>query len=477
MTDRCKTFLTRNTARYICINPQHHKNKDWGYILVSSCPTSLYKSSQLVRACVHPDPSDIFQQVPVFDRKSNKSYRNYFCAKCNLVVNVTYWESRLPCKHSLINPTVEFNLTDYKEHYCKEPWIFSPPRNSSNERCLVRRHTGWYGRGNSNQKTDWKIVKDLCKAYYLPVCKKDPFLLFGQSYNNPHCFLRFVSFRTLIDLHCHYCPEGRLPRKKGLQILFDFSSTSQLRIVVGSQKEIVVKAERCSRHQVYDPFRRSCRDALALQDTFLLTKMNAPLSNLTSNSLDTELRFCVGVLFKANKFTLLPNGSVYIIPHKRLYPKSIYSWNNNSTIILCTNFSRNYTVNITTILRTAEEHSSIFSFITYIGSTFSAFSLIILIALYVYIKETKKLPGKITISLSGTLLVFQVLFFFAGFTDKPALCTAMAVVLHYLLLSFFTWMNVLAANMGYSFATMGRFSSTNISFLPVHSQVRELIFF
>ena len=92
----------------------------------------------------------------------------------------------------------------------------------------------------------------------------------------------------------------------------------------------------------------------------------------------------------------------------------------------------------------------------YVGGALSILSLIILIAVYVLIKEFKKLPGKIVMSLACALLVFQVLFFLTGVTGRPALCSAVAVVLHYFLLASFTWMNVLAVDMAFTFVSLGK---------------------
>ena len=340
---------------------------------------------------------------------------------------------------------VQLNVTLFMKRYCTHNWYFSPPKKAIAKRCLLRQYLSWCGIANSNQNIDWEMVQNLCKAYYLPVCER-----YKRGYTNPHCLLcGKPTTSPFINWQCRNCP--RLPGSDipgiGMQILFDFSSSSHFKVNVEYQT-VIIKSEKCNQRQVYDPFSQSCRDVPQFQYSFVNPSDNSN-SNFTSN--------CVGAVYENNEVQFLPNGSIYIPRHKRVYPKSLYI-SNGSIIILCTNFSGNNTKNVTKILviKSQNKHSLAFRIITYIGSAMSVISLIILIALYIRINETRKLPGKITLSLSCTLLIFQVIFAFADFTGIPVLCSAIAVVLHYLLLSVFTWMNVLAANMAYTFVTMGK---------------------
>ena len=60
-------------------------------------------------------------------------------------------------------------------------------------------------------------------------------------------------------------------------------------------------------------------------------------------------------------------------------------------------------------------------------------------------KDTRKDSAEFVLRAVG----FQGGFFINNLTGIPALCSAVAVVLHYFLLASFMWMNVLTANMVY----------------------------
>ena len=441
-----------------------------GFVVVSKCPSYLNRSSQLVRACEHPDPSDTFQLLPVLDKRTNINYKNYFCARCNRATNVTFWQARHGCDNVLVQGN--FNLTSFRKRFCNErkfSWTFSPPGNAIAHYCTVKKHEGWCKEASSNKQVNWEMVKNLCEAYYLPVCQQQShFPSHGTLYNNPHCLLCGVRF--FIDSHCFACPTVNMVKApQGLQIVFDFSSTSEIKVTAGG-RTIVVIPERCSERQVYDPFSRFCRDLAPVPEPMMEIKRllnnsslpttifnstsntinsnsisNTTLTNSTSNVTFTQN--CTLVQFTNEEFKLFPNRSVFIKPHNRVYPKTLYNLYKNG-IVLCTNFLRNFTKIV------AESKESVSSLvlrvITYVGGALSILTLIILIAVYVRIKEIKKLPGKIVMSLSCALLVFQGGFFLNGLTRIPALCSVVAVVLHYFLLASFTWMNVLVANVVYT---------------------------
>ena len=436
-------------------------NKELGLVVVSKCPAYLNRSSQLVRACEHPDPSDTFQLLPVLDKRTNINYKNYFCARCNRATNVTFWQARHGCDNVLVQG--DFNLTLFQQRFCNEhkySWTFSPPGNAIAQYCTVTKHKGWCKEASSNKQVNWEMVKIFCEAYYLPVCQQQSqFPYNGKLYDNPHCLLCGV--RSFVDSHCFECPKGDgVLVPQGLQIVFDFSSTSEIKVTAGG-RTIVRTPERCNERQVYDPFSQFCRNLAPVPEAMM--EINPTLStifNSTSNTTTingtiiinftsnvTLTQNCTLVQFTNEEFKLFPNRSVFIKPHNRVYPNTLYNLYKNG-IVLCTNFSRNVTKIVEVVAESKESVSSlVLRVITYLGGTLSILSLIILIAVYVRIKKIKTLPGKIVMSLSCALLVFQGGFFLNNLTGIPALCSAVAVVLHYFLLASFTWMNVLAANM------------------------------
>ena len=434
-----------------CFDLKLNPSDNFGWVFVSKCPAYLNRTSQLVRACEHPNPSDTFQSLPVLDKKTNINYKNYFCARCNGATNVTFWVAQHGCDD--VRFAGDFNLSSYMQKNCNKDiylWTFSPPKNATARYCALRKHNRWCNEANSSKHVNWKIVKNLCEAYYFPVCQWKP-IGPDETYNNPHCLLCGVRF--IIDSRCSGgCPERVGLYPQGLPIVFDFSSTSEIKIEAAGQIILVIP-DRCSEHQVYDPFSRICRYVAPVPKP-LMKRKTLFFTNSTSNVTFTQN--CTFVQFTIAELKIFSNRSVFIKPNNRVYPRTRYILTENG-IALCTNFSRNFTKVVESVTEGKKSvHSFAFRVITYVGGALSILSLLILIAVYVRIKKFKRIPGKIVMSLSCALLGFKGGFFLNGLTWIPALCSAVAVVLHYFLLASFTWMNVLAINMVCNIISTGK---------------------
>ena len=135
--------------------------------------------------------------------------------------------------------------------------------------------------------------------------------------------------------------------------------------------------------------------------------------------------------------------------------------------MLCTNFTRSYTEKSTQQapgkFESQEELAK--ELITYIGGGLSVFGLLMLLAVYSWFSELRNLPGKIVMSLSGALLIYQVCFFLTGQTERRGVCSAVAIVLHYFLLASFTWMSVMAFEVARTFTTKGKSALYFFSYL------------
>ena len=417
----------------------------------------------------------------MLDRKTSINYRNYFCARCNRATDVTFWQARQDCDK--VHTQGNFDLTSFRQLRCNErkySWTFSPPGNAIAHYCTLTKPNSLCKEASRNEQVNWEMVRSLCEAYYLPVCQQQS-RFEGTLYNNPHCLLCDV--QSFLNSHCFECP---LPSKeigpKGLQIIFDFSSTSAIKVTAAG-RTIVMIPDRCSERQVYDPFSQFCRDLTPVPRALMEIKSNPTLSttifnstsitNLTNFTSDVTLsQNCTLVQFTNAEVKLFPNGSVYIKSHNQTYPRILYNLNGTG-IILCTNFTRNFTKSFEVVAESKESDNSLaLRVITYVGGTLSILSLIILIAVYARIKKFKTLPGKIVMSLCCALLVFQVVFFLNNITGIPALCSTVAVVLHYFLLASFTWMNILAADMIYTIVSAGKFDNKQYIFIYRKTQKR-----
>ncbi|XP_055740899.1 adhesion G-protein coupled receptor G6-like isoform X3 [Salvelinus fontinalis] len=98
-----------------------------------------------------------------------------------------------------------------------------------------------------------------------------------------------------------------------------------------------------------------------------------------------------------------------------------------------------------------EKNTKILTFITYIGCGISAiFSAVTLLTYIAFEKLRRDYPSKILMNLSTSLLFLNMLFLLDGWLasfEMDGLCVAVAVFLHFFLLTSFTWMGLESIHM------------------------------
>ena len=131
--------------------------------------------------------------------------------------------------------------------------------------------------------------------------------------------------------------------------------------------------------------------------------------------------------------------------HDKIYNNDTFMINGNK-LLLCANFSRNFTAAVKgpRMLHKVNKMRASLQLLTSIGCIVSMVSLVLLLITYILFPELRNLPGKIIINLAISLLLYQSVFFSAVKNDDPNSCYAVAVFLHFFVLSSFTWMNVMA---------------------------------
>ena len=235
------------------------------------------------------------------------------------------------------------------------------------------------------------------------------------------------------------------PPPPSLNILFDFSS-NQISIQGKTTQTKVVAQKFCQKGFVYDPFVQKCREAFHK----VIANTNTSI-NSTSNAV--IMLNCSGIKLNSSETVLLPNGTLWVPLHSIGYNSTDY-FVNGSYIILCTNFASNYSKK-ETITRWSYVVSPL-QIITYAGCSISVLSLLILLVVYCVFKELRTLPGKNLINLSFAMIFYHIFLFVAGFKNIQALCTGIAILLHYFLLSSFAWMSVMAFDVAKTFAFHGK---------------------
>ena len=462
--------------------------------MVSSCP--VYNTNRnLESLCAsRSSEADLFGMLPVSDLKNKIAYKNEFCARCNQATNLTYWKFSASCEglssHDI--PTNRSLMLAFIMKECK--WYFQPPSAKSDylKLCLAIEQNCL----DSELADEEPVLRDLCSFYAFPVC--------GDVHTkNPHCSIckgNAFSCKCKIPVSGAPGPQGphgppgsfgppgssgppgpsgpygphRPPRPYGpagphgpqeppgqhrphgpagqhgppgippLNILFDFSSTSHS-VQVGDTKT-TVKNKVCAEGFVYDPFNEKCVQIHVFTAISEIALANA------SGSRDRSYINCSYVEMNISVVSLLSNGSIWIPLHKRIYNKEMY-FINGSSVLLCADFKSVYAETETLLSMTRK--MSPLQISTYIGYAISMISLISLLSIYIALPELRTLPGKNLISLSCAMLLYHVLFLLTGQTDKPNLCVAVSVLLHYFLLSSFCWMGVMAYDVAWTFGVKG----------------------
>ena len=410
--------------------------------------------------CKTIDSSDLLTGLPVVDENEGVVYRNVFCARCNSVVNTSYWQLVADCGRipSSVLPTDNAKLTSFIRENCSINYTPTVRQQPHIKRCLAAQSNC-----SSNERLNAQpILEELCSFYALPVC--------GNPYKNPHCALCNGDDITKYDCGCRpltgsstnpyipttlplttppathdptVSPRLLLPPPP-LSILFNFGS-NQISI---QGKTTEVNHKTCKEGFVYDPFVNRCRETLR--------KVSFPSYNSSINSTNSTVAVimlnCSLFIRLNSSFTVLyPNGTLWVPLYETLYNQTNF-FVNGSYVFVCTNFSSNYSAT-----------EALWSFVmsplhilTYAGCSVSFLSLLILVVVYGIFKELRTLPGKNLINLSIAMIFYHIFLFVAGSRNIHRLCIIIAVLLHYFLLSSFAWMSVMAFDVAKTFVFRGK---------------------
>ena len=405
--------------------------------MVGSCP--LHNTDKNLESLCTSSKADFFGMLPVSDLENKTAYKNVFCARCNQASNLTYWNFSASCEgyksHDI--PTNRSLMLAFIMTKCK--WDFKPPRGHSEKVCLAIEQTC----PDSELVDKEPLLRDLCSFYAFPVCP-------DFQTKNPHCDI--CKGKDISAYSCICADAGGIGRPiPSLNILFDFSSSSHS-VQVGDKKS-VVRNKVCAEGFVFDPFNEKC-----VQIHVPMSAPEMPVTSIGGSKNRSYIKGlqegtyinCSYVKMNMSSVTVLSNGSIWIPLHQRLYSNESYV-TIGSSLLLCADYKRVYT-EIETILSTKITPRQI---ITYIGCAISMISLILLFGIYIAVPELRNLPGKNLISLSCAMLLYHIFFLLTGQTDRPNLCMAVAILLHYFLLSSFCWMGVMAFDVAKTFGAKG----------------------
>ena len=392
--------------------PSHDNRTILGYVMVASCPSSWENSSISLKCMSNNHFTDPSTALPVFDPTENVTYANIYCAICHeRTKDLHHWSLKI-----YKNLRLDVSVQDVK--LPNALWEALPGGDIIANKCIVTPEEAFKEPDTKNKR--------LCREYANGIGNEEEE---NGNYKNPHCAM-LSNENVLVNstVVCHR--DGRLPSRLS-SMIFIFSSKASFRL--GFRDSAVRLEVSCANNEIYDPFKGRCLSVV---------------SDVTHNN-TSEHRSCRGPRIPSSEFLLLSNQSVYVIPHQKVYNNDSFIAI-NKTVILCSNFSRNYTKIVKKPgddQNATKEQSLTFIVITYVGFSLSIISLIFLLVTYFLFGELRTYPGKAVIHLSCAMIVMQSVYFAADpDVVSSTACAVLGALLHYSILAVFLWMGAIAHN-------------------------------
>ncbi|XP_046380663.2 G-protein coupled receptor Mth-like [Haliotis rufescens] len=434
--------LDRIEPHLRCVQDSTVATED-GFLAVVSCPQSWLGSETEV-LCKSDNVSDLMLRLPVTGNHSGLVYRNLYCAVCH---DEPYqlWRPTVDCSSmkpldltaaSMMDEILENQnchlqkLTPKKEgkyRPCKPDVIKScaPDFNDTDmiSRCVSSVHMQLAF--SESGGTFYNVECALCN-YHSPSCLNNGVRPFGKGVRSRG----FYSFSILFDLNTQ-------------------TGSTQVGSRLNKVQQQVNMTHTCPRFQVYDPFIRRCRNVYT--DVVVHPELTSHVTNF-SHSLSSNAGDCSRLRLNGSEFAISEDGTLETVSGY-VFDQSEYYYDGKFAYV-CTNLTQNFT-EISTFIdqKTEFNFSPMTAIITSVGLFVSLLGLMITMVIYALIKSLRNIPGKIILSLTTSLFFANLTVLFAPRAESfPTLCKVIAALMHYLFLDAFLWMNVMAADVWFTFS-------------------------
>lgn len=405
------------------------------YQVVVKCP-SIYRNARVKRSCENPVHDDA-RSLPFVEGTDGRTYRNQHCAVCHGVAAWHRWETTLRCPQRGKSPVSDilarlragnFSFTDDERKRIRENCRVDMKRVNGTRPIPCNRAKLCENKTNPDY-TKCHIYKQFLynMKHHLPI-------------GNPHCARCMnMGFTALFLMNMFRRTQGTKPRNS-MGILFDFSKASD---IYGKRKPQKIR-QQCGDGTLYDITLKACRSQrIANMVTF--ENWTCELDNETFPNISQH-------------FVLLENRSIFVHAHDQVYGPERYHWH-GANVTVCGNFTKQF---MKVVQRKTVLYSGVDFYITLVGFSLSILALLVVILTYSLFSELRTLPGKIVINLAVALLLSQLVFVFDMVNDVSGdVCFGIAIVLHYLFVASFCWMNVMAFDVSRTFTGKGHRSPTS----------------
>lgn len=432
----------RGAASYSCISLKQYG----GVYMITTCPPK-WDSMPIRSKCENMNYSDPLTTLPATSIRTNKTYRNLYCALChNDLENSTLdvWKPRLECPTLLQIGTSQRSEEEMLQLLVwnaeKEQWgihaddwhaCFVDPVLPESSHDIIRRcpentvHTCAIDWTNAD-------VRHRCEAYTSLVYNG------AIPYRNPHCAM------------CNNIPLQNLGCSKVSHRLFyhkEFSPTAFAVLFDLSGLGAVGKVKPCLDDQLYDPFFKKCRDVLCPRDeaTNDCIVQNSDFfdqffPNAVNETYDGSVRhlLCPRFLLSPDEYlsTGDDNNTIFIPAYDKYFLESEYLLNEDDSVEICVG---------TLGTRLVNKFGQYMGYVTAIGLGVSIIFLVLHLIAFSMVPDLQNLSGKNLASLCLTLLIANCSFI-AGQSVKTATrsCLVLGVITYYGYLASFFWMLTMA---------------------------------
>lgn len=433
------------------------------YWMVSICPSDRQASS-IEETWIEGNCTNGSRSLPpVSDQNTGVVYINEYCAICNGVEGILPWSYTLSCSEGLLemlkNPNFTLTVADIEREctLCR----FTAPNLTSTiltpRPCRIT-VASCMGRTDLEAHTN-RTWNESAYDQLVELCEQGPYSLVGNSkselvlpYRNQYC--AECNGIDTEGLNCHRpreiesCEEQTEIRPSGspFSLLLDVRGDS---LEVHSEEITTTIEITCFSGEVFDPVSANCRPTLC-PDGFAQSgggacMLEVPANNVTNETASNVSTIdCMGVFIALNdsEYEDLGNNTV-------LFNGEVFEVEFNDTLgqpVICANFSQNGTseVNVT---RLYFSYPPEFIPLTIAGSTLSLIGSALILLTYTLFAELRTLPSKLLMNLAAAILLSNFFLLIGApineAVQSSGLCTAVAIVLHFLFLSQFSWMSIM----------------------------------
>ncbi|XP_074649274.1 uncharacterized protein LOC141904568 isoform X2 [Tubulanus polymorphus] len=422
---------------------------------VKTCPDQ-YRDYFVKSLCEDKyDTPDEYVRWPVSGSLTGLTYRNMYCAMCWHEATFKYWKLRVNCREKRPqskSETIDLNnnglnaLRDDR-YFCTRE--YTSPIDTDHVRSC------YFG----------KIVNtcsNITNKSNVIGCKERTTNMVSQmgtntSYRNKYCALCNGVDETKLTCPFHNAGFRSVfaGRQYPLTILFDLNiGKASVRTSSATKDSKLI----CSRSEVYDSLTGTCRqvrcgigykfqDGRCKFDETASTEFAAMSGGRGMVSMKER---CAIVTYQKGEYVLRSDGILIVTSLGTNYTADEYRFSTNGTIDVCVNDTG--VLNATSAEQIFPSLDGVAGVITTIGQSISIVCLTLLLIIYSVLPTLRNVPGKSVMCLSAALLVGQ-LFFLVGpsAADNHYACVSLAVAIHFMFLSVFTWMNVLAVDLASTF--------------------------